>query len=385
MLTFVRGDMFEAQVDIRVNTVNCVGVMGAGVALAFKTRYPEMFRAYKRACDAGELKSGQLHVWKTLNEWIVNFPTKRHWREGSRYEDIESGLTALRDYLATQGTVRVALPALGCGHGGLDWSRVSEMIRGHLRDLDAQISVFEPSDSLTVGARAAATMRGGSAAKEIGADALAARRGEAGSLKEWGVERAFVLGDAALLMRPWLAIVLSAKPDAREETAAVACTDAIARSGITTALRYGGRVPRLLCEATLAHGANVVLWAVEGIDQVRPSKALQVEIERGHLAIVSVANPSARWNADGADRAALLQLELAQVALITDPAPVWPPRRLQKHELAHRPAIFYVRYGTGEPAVLDRLRHDGAHAVSRDSRTGLPKTAPVLAALGLSA
>jgi len=152
MLHFTSGDMFELPVDIRVNTVNCVGVMGAGVALAFKTRYPAMFRAYKKACDAGEIRPGALNIWRTLTEWIINFPTKRHWRENSKYEDIEDGLKALRTYLDSIGrAVRVALPALGCGHGGLDWLHVSKLIERHLATTNAEIFVFEPADSRRAG------------------------------------------------------------------------------------------------------------------------------------------------------------------------------------------------------------------------------------------
>lgn len=148
--------MFEVPADIRVNTVNCVGIMGAGVALAFKTRYPAMFREYKKACDVGELKPGTLNVWHTLTEWIINFPTKRHWRDNSRYEDIESGLQVLRRYLESlERPVRVTLPALGCGHGGLDWSRVSKLIEHHLGSTAAEIFVFEPVDSRRTGVLAA--------------------------------------------------------------------------------------------------------------------------------------------------------------------------------------------------------------------------------------
>lgn len=148
MLKYVNGDLFEKHADILVNTVNCVGVMGKGVALAFKKRYPAMFRTYHDACKAGEVQPGRMHIWEgPAGVTVINFPTKRHWRNPSRYEDIDSGLTALHDYLAKRGKVRVALPALGCGHGGLDWSRVSRMIQEHLSDLEAEILVFDPSFS----------------------------------------------------------------------------------------------------------------------------------------------------------------------------------------------------------------------------------------------
>jgi O-acetyl-ADP-ribose deacetylase (regulator of RNase III) len=147
-LQLASGNMFDLPADIRINTVNCVGVMGAGVALAFKRLYPLMFAEYQRKCSAGLIRPGQLHVWQAPNgERVINFPTKRHWRDNSRYEDIEAGLIALRTFLADQGAVRVTLPALGCGHGRLNWSIVSAMITKHLHGLDAQITVFQPADS----------------------------------------------------------------------------------------------------------------------------------------------------------------------------------------------------------------------------------------------
>lgn len=152
-LHFATGNMFDVPADIRINTVNCVGVMGAGVALAFKRRYPLMFAEYQTKCRAHEIRPGQIHVWQSPNgERIVNFPTKRDWRENSRYEDIEAGLIALNTFLADQGPVRVTLPALGCGHGRLNWTVVSAMITKHLRGLDAQITVFQPAASRTIAA-----------------------------------------------------------------------------------------------------------------------------------------------------------------------------------------------------------------------------------------
>lgn len=149
-LRFTSGNMFDVPADIRINTVNCVGVMGAGVALAFKRLHPLMFAEYQRKCSAGLILPGQLHVWHSPNgERIVNFPTKRHWRDNSRYEDIEAGLLALKRFLASQRPFRVTIPALGCGNGGLKWSIVSAMIRKHLQGLNCEIIVFEPSRSAT--------------------------------------------------------------------------------------------------------------------------------------------------------------------------------------------------------------------------------------------
>ena len=151
-LHFASGNMFHLPADIRINTVNCVGVMGAGVALAFKRLHPLMFAEYQRKCRAGVIRPGQLYVWQSPDgERIVNFPTKRHWRHNSRYEDIDAGLLALKTFLADQGPVRVTLPALGCGHGRLNWTIIASMITKHLQGLEAQITVFQPADSRNLG------------------------------------------------------------------------------------------------------------------------------------------------------------------------------------------------------------------------------------------
>jgi len=137
--------MFDCDADVFVNTVNCVGVMGKGIALEFKNKYPVMFEEYKQSCDQGKVVPGKIHVYKNIfGDWIINFPTKRHWRDGSRYEDIKSGLVALHDYILAQGKITVAMPALGCSNGGLDWDVVSKLIDDHLKDLEALIYVFEP-------------------------------------------------------------------------------------------------------------------------------------------------------------------------------------------------------------------------------------------------
>ncbi len=145
MIMCRQGDLFAAPADIRVNPVNCVGVMGAGLALAFRRRHPAMFKAYQQACAAGEVRPGRLHIWRS--PWIINLPTKRHWRDPSRLDDVAAGLDALRDYLTPLGPVTVALPALGCGRGGLDWPRVRDLVEAKLRGLPAIVHVYAPPTS----------------------------------------------------------------------------------------------------------------------------------------------------------------------------------------------------------------------------------------------
>jgi O-acetyl-ADP-ribose deacetylase (regulator of RNase III) len=156
MIEFVDGDFFEFEADMRVNTVNCVGVMGAGVALAFKNKYPEMFKDYHAQCKKGAVKPGLPMVWKSRDMFkksleIINFPTKDHWKNPSEYEYIEHGLQWLSNYLRGKCDLTITLPALGCGHGGLDWGRVKPMIYQYLWDSPNKILVFEPNSSKNVG------------------------------------------------------------------------------------------------------------------------------------------------------------------------------------------------------------------------------------------
>ena len=145
-----KGDLLSANVQALVNTVNTVGVMGRGVALQFKQTFPENFRAYKKACDAGEVRIGAMFVVDLGGlhspRYIINFPTKKHWRGKSRHEYIEQGLTALVAEIERLGIESIALPPLGCGLGGLDWDGVYRRIEEHLGPLPkVDVLVYEPS------------------------------------------------------------------------------------------------------------------------------------------------------------------------------------------------------------------------------------------------
>ena len=151
MIKNVQGNILNAQAEALVNTVNCVGVMGKGIALQFKKAFPENFKAYKNACQRGEVKPGSMFVFDTgqkLPRYIINFPTKRHWRDKSRYEDIEAGLQALVKEITARNIGSIAIPPLGSGLGGLDWAKIKPMIEKAFSALpDVQIQLFEPKGS----------------------------------------------------------------------------------------------------------------------------------------------------------------------------------------------------------------------------------------------
>jgi O-acetyl-ADP-ribose deacetylase (regulator of RNase III) len=149
MIEHRTGDILQADAEALVNTVNCVGIMGRGVALQFKNAYPENFKAYEAACARAEVQPGRMFVFETGTltnpKYIVNFPTKRHWRGKSRMEDIDAGLKSLVEEIRTRRIRSIALPPLGSGLGGLDWRDVRPRIEAALRGLDdVRVMVFEP-------------------------------------------------------------------------------------------------------------------------------------------------------------------------------------------------------------------------------------------------
>ena len=141
MIEFKTGNILEANADALVNTVNCVGVMGRGIALQFKNMFPDNFKAYAAACRRSEVQPGKMFVFETGElspRYIVNFPTKRHWKGKSRIEDIESGLIDLVRVINQKNIRSIAIPPLGSGLGGLDWSDVRPRI---VAALDQVVSV----------------------------------------------------------------------------------------------------------------------------------------------------------------------------------------------------------------------------------------------------
>ena len=149
MIEFRTGDILVAEAEALVNTVNCVGVMGRGIALQFKNAFPENFEAYEQACAREDVQPGRMFVFETRQlsgpSYIINFPTKRHWRGKSRIEDIDSGLRALVAEIRNRRIHSVAIPPLGSGLGGLDWREVRPRIERALRPLEGlRVIVYEP-------------------------------------------------------------------------------------------------------------------------------------------------------------------------------------------------------------------------------------------------
>jgi O-acetyl-ADP-ribose deacetylase (regulator of RNase III) len=142
MLAYLDTSIFDSPAQTIVNTVNTVGVMGKGIALSFKTLYPAMYEEYRRLCEARKLDVGKLHVYRTPNKIIVNFPTKKHWRNPSRPEYIEAGLKAFVKHYGDYGISSVSFPQLGCGNGELNWKKqVQPLMEKYLRNLSIPVYI----------------------------------------------------------------------------------------------------------------------------------------------------------------------------------------------------------------------------------------------------
>ncbi len=143
MLIYRRTSLLDSTAQTVVNTVNCVGVMGKGIALAFKEREPEMFKAYKEICDRKLLEPGKLWLWRGSTPWVLNFPTKVHWRNPSRLEWIELGLQKFVAAYEEQGIREISFPRLGCGNGGLDWQLVRPLMERYLSKLPIEVYIHD--------------------------------------------------------------------------------------------------------------------------------------------------------------------------------------------------------------------------------------------------
>jgi O-acetyl-ADP-ribose deacetylase (regulator of RNase III) len=379
MLEFVHGDMFDHAADIRVNTVNCVGVMGAGVALAFKQRYPDMFKDYQRDCKAGRVVPGKMHVWRPLDgDWIINFPTKRDWRDPSQYPDIEIGLDDLRDYLQAVGPVTVCLPALGCGHGGLDWARVSEMIRTKLADVGSRILVFAPADSKRVGQVAAQEPSNDELLmlRTLGINQLPAH-----TLDQLGGKfPIFGKGIVAENLQRWVALLPSKSPNEREWAALHSIAGEFSRQKFDApiALVYTSRISEEIAAVFHKRGLKTVFVLPFGaLTRKTIAQIADTEAENS-VSLLWAAQPNAKWTRMLYAQAMELLRAGAGAVLLSDPEPDWL-KGSSGSKWSSKP-MTYVRYEHVSERLQDALSRIGAVAMGKRGNGEVPKLGSIISA-----
>lgn len=147
MIEYIEGNIFNSPAQVIVNTVNTVGVMGKGLALSFKKRYPKMFEAYKKACDKHQLTIGKLMLYYAPDHWIMMFPTKESWRNPSKLEYLEAGLNKFVTTYAEKKITSIAFPKLGCGNGELSWADVKPIMEKYLKPLPITVYIYVGMDT----------------------------------------------------------------------------------------------------------------------------------------------------------------------------------------------------------------------------------------------
>lgn len=142
MIHYVSGNIFDSPAQTLVNPVNTVGVMGKGLALEFKKRYPKMFEEYKKQCRDGWLYVGSFMLWRAKDHFVLNFPTKKHWKDPSSLIYVEAGLLSFVNEYESYGVSSIAFPKLGCGNGGLDWKAVKPVMERYLQELPIDVYIY---------------------------------------------------------------------------------------------------------------------------------------------------------------------------------------------------------------------------------------------------
>jgi O-acetyl-ADP-ribose deacetylase (regulator of RNase III) len=380
MISEATGDLFRINAQVRVNTVNCVGVMGAGIALAFRHKYPAMFEDYKAKCRRGDIRPGRIDVWSASDgTYVVNFPTKVHWREPSRYEYIDEGLTSLREFLVQLKDVTVALPALGCGHGGLDWSRVRPMIESKLGNLRANIVVFAPEYSRQVGHSAVIGRLSEEGFREYN---LATSSSTASVRRNANRDRptrrvVFVSGDEELLSSEWVGLVPSKEPGERELRAIGAIANELTKRDTppTIALIEASHKSAEIVNLFLQCKLSVVVILPFGplSNSMRPLDRASRYSSPGHV-FVSIAKPEERCSSVTFSRALSFMEARSSRILLTDPKPQWIEGDIAR--VLSRREIFYIDYDSLSPELAAN-RKVSAHPVRRRAQTGQPNLEPI--------
>lgn len=371
MIEFVSGNFFDYEADIRVNTVNCVGVMGAGAALQFKKRYPAMYEEYVRECRLGNVKIGEPHVWSkgslfSAQPIIINLPTKNHWKKPSEYEYVEKGLYWLRQFLQNKPDKTLTLPALGCGHGGLDWEKVKDMIIKYLKDLETKILVFEPASSIK-NIHSAEDIE-----KYVSLGIKNLIPGENDyplKLRGKSVSEIKTMGNPEILMRKLLSIIINSKATDREKAAILACVEAIEpHNGVSILMGYNSSFEIDIVKRLVERGFAVAIVLPYGILQLKLRKDLAAIWNEQRNLVISISDMHQSWNINEGLKSLKFRIAISEAILITN-FELDFVSRLEKEFNANNNTIFYLNYWNEEPTFFNNIR---AHKIGRDKNTNSP-------------
>ncbi|MEZ8798653.1 hypothetical protein OAA_15205 [Vibrio cyclitrophicus 1F175] len=346
MIEFVTGDFFDFDADIRINTVNCVGVMGAGVALAFKQKYPDMFKDYAKQCKNGLLRPGQPSVWKTGDMFskqleIINFPTKDHWRKPSEYEYVESGLKWLSEYLKQKNDVTVTLPALGCGHGGLDWMKVRKLIENYLDDSKNRILVFEPQSSKNAGKNERQSVNSQQELSQHGIRTISRNSSDyPPRLRQYTEKDIFVFGQQHFSDGFNISIISSSKPNEVELKAIQGLIEYCKINKLS--ILFGGSVSERKCAfKSSSCGVTSGVFLPSGI--FNSAKKLSTSDSQGNLTLFSIGNPYESFDKKAYMPSVLSRIFMSDITIFTTERLEWVKKHSQALSTANT-KYFYINY-----------------------------------------
>jgi len=355
MIEFVKGDFFEYDADIRINTVNCVGVMGAGAALQFKNKYPDMFLDYKKACELKQVRPGVPHVWINQDFFdkttIINFPTKDHWKNPSEYEYIKKGLVWLSNYLHDKNNSTVTLPALGCGNGGLDWDIVKDMIQKYLGNILAKIFVFEPNSSIQnfIPEHIQKTFN----EKRIFIVSSNSHNYPQ-KIKGKSATEIYYKGNFSLTEKRNISIITNNNPTEREKKALNLFIDELDKSKFTIFLGLNTTTDSELAKDIILKGFRLVVFVSMGILQFKLKKELEDIFDFDNNLIISITKPENNWKSYEAINATKFRLKLSDNILINS-LDIDFISSLEKDLNSNNSKKFYLNYWKTEIDIFKKI------------------------------
>jgi O-acetyl-ADP-ribose deacetylase (regulator of RNase III) len=380
MIRYTIGNFFDYEADIRINTVNCVGVMGAGAALQFKNKYPAMFEKYSQACKLGQVKIGHPHVWqsgeggelfKEKKVTIINFPTKDHWKKPSEYEFVEKGLVWLRDYLKDKENCTITLPALGCGHGGLEWSIVKKQIEKHLHDLKTNILVFEPASSLSndVSPEDAQLLE-----KENVKRLFATDPNYPKGLKGTAAFDIYIKGDINIFNQKKLCVIIDSKATDKEKEIIYGCIDALPNDKFVYVLGFNSSAEIDLVKKILEKGSKVLVTLPHGILELKIRQDLKALWNEELITIVSTSSPRQPWKVNESINALKFRIKTSDAILLSN-LHVEVIGKLKMELETTDAEVFYLNFWKEPNYALEAF---SATYIGKNKQTNGPNIVPIL-------
>lgn len=371
MIQFVKGNFFDYKADIRINTVNCVGAMGAGVALQFKNKYPEMNKEYVKACNEGNIKIGRPHIWTNTdffneedNVIIINFPTKLHWKNPSQYEYVEKGIEWLVQFLKNHENKTITVPALGCGHGGLDWTIVKEMIVKSLSNLNLEILVFEPESSNSKKALNIKQKLNEKLIKQISPnDTVYPKR----LLGTSGTD-IFIKGNPARLNENILSFFVDSKPDEKEKNIVFECIEYFNYNKYTLLLGFNSSFEIDIVKKVLEKKEPIIIALPYGLLNLKLRKDLLSLWNDDLITVISISEPTNNWNVPDAVKMLKFRLKISDVILFT----YHNFSKISKYKddiIREKNDKFFINYWKETIPFYNEIK---AQKIGRDKKTLLP-------------